>query len=225
MPITIESTRFNCNCPSCVYNERLARHMDRIDPYILSDKPLGSDTLRMLVVYTHAVFEDLLRSILKSRFMRDPTWFNDVGLLVSDKRGNGKFTLSDLAALPQEMTIGDVIEKSVKLYLDKVSFTDVGKIKTWIQRSDLDPSEVEKYASEISAGLERRHRIVHTFDFDDGTGRPTPIDFQDAKKYYLASIKSLTHLIGQIGCDPEEQSAHKKVVEQAVPPKSDRAGG
>ena len=129
------------------------------------------DLLRAAVVFLHATLEDVLRTLLASRWptTADPDALERVGVLVGDE-ARTKVTLADLLR-HRGKTVDDLIRESILAHLERSSFNNVRDVKVALRRCGIDEHVVDGHASRLAAMMARRHRIVHRADVQEVSGR------------------------------------------------------
>jgi hypothetical protein len=128
-----------------------------------------TDLLRGAVVLLHASFEDLLRGLCEWKMpAASPEVLSEVPLLGA--RGKTRFGLSDLSAF-RGKTVDEVINQSVREFLEKSSFNHPGDVKAALQTIGFVPDPVGPSASALAAMMARRHWIAHRADRNPGRER------------------------------------------------------
>jgi hypothetical protein len=100
---------------------------------------LDADVLRAAVVFAHAALEDFIRSICGYFLPRaTAAVLDEIPLTGLNSSGRPeKFFLGRLVA-HRDKTIEDLIEESVQMYLERLSFSSTQDIATAITRCGLD---------------------------------------------------------------------------------------
>ncbi len=135
-------------------------------------RPVGStDILRAAVVLLHATVEEFLRGILEWRLPdQGETTLNSVPLVGSGSERPEKFLLGRLAA-HRTKTVDAVIRESVEASLARSNSNNVAEIVSALSSIGLDKTPCEPHFGELSALMERRHRIVHRADRNPNRGQ------------------------------------------------------
>ena len=135
---------------------------------VLESKTLRGDLGRAVVVFIHATFEDVLRTVARQRL--DAAKLQDLdGIpLVGAGRGE-KFKLGALDA-HRGKTVDQLIHESVEDYLNRQSFGSCGDVEEVLRRIGLDTEPFKPLYADLDQLMKWRHRIVHEADL------PTPKD-------------------------------------------------
>lgn len=130
-----------------------------------------ADLLRAAVVFLHATLEDVLRTLLQTRWATasDPEKFAGVPVALAHREASEKITLKDLVRL-RGKSVDALIEESVEAYLERSNFNNVGDVKRALDRIGLQGALVDPHATSIAAMMSRRHQIVHRADRNDLDG-------------------------------------------------------
>lgn len=125
----------------------------------------SSDLLRAAVVFLHAALEDLLRSLAEEVLPNaNGAILAELNLsLPGDNRS--KFGVDDLAKF-RGSSIDEVIGRSIRESLERSSYNHLGDIRGLLRRIGLGYHDVDRYASDLAAMMNRRHWIVHRVDRD-----------------------------------------------------------
>jgi RiboL-PSP-HEPN len=187
--------------------------LDRIDALMehskalraKGEKELASDILRAAVVLLHATLEDFLRSV-EDRLLPycGEDALKDVPLIGQGK--NAKLHLGNLAA-HRGKSVLDVIQDSVKEYLDKKTYNNIPTIENLLKKLGIDPSAVSSLHPPIGRLITRRHQIVHRGDKQNG--KLKPISPEQVEKW----IKAVADFVGDICAEIPESPGAKGVPE------------
>lgn len=128
-----------------------------------------TDILRGAVVFLHASLEDLLRSILEWKLPSTlkPENLEDVPL---DGEDPGKYTLGQFAK-HRGRTVEEVIERSVRGYLERSNFNNVKQVASALTRSGIATAPLTAHAGDLESMMKRRHWIVHRADRNQAQGQ------------------------------------------------------
>ena len=128
-----------------------------------------TDILRSAVVFLHASLEDLLRSVLEWKLPSTlkAEHLEDVPL---DGEDPGRYTLGQLAK-HRGRTVDDVIERSVRAYLERSNFNNVSQVASALGRSGIAAVPLKVHASDLESMMRRRHWIVHRADRNRAQGQ------------------------------------------------------
>jgi hypothetical protein len=132
-----------------------------------------ADLLRAAVVFLHATLEDVVRSVLETRWPNatDPELFERVSfVLPTDSRRLEKLGVGDLARHLRGKSVDEVVRDAVHGYLKHSSFNNVADIVLALKRAEIGPELLTPFAREIMALMQRRHWIVHRADRNEHSG-------------------------------------------------------
>lgn len=134
--------------------------------------PEQLDLLRATVVLMHSTLEDFLRNILllKLPFVQKDK-LNKIPLLGTSEDGRRtKFELGELIE-HKNLSIEEIINRSIAEYLNKVSFNDTKDIVKNLIDIDIEiTEEMKSYFPLLNEMIKRRHSIVHQADREIITG-------------------------------------------------------
>lgn len=137
-------------------------------------KPTNSlDILRATTVLAHSTLEDYLRNLLLWKLpSENQEKINNIPLMGTSLIGRPtKFSLGELT-LHRGKSIDEVIDASVKEYLNTVSFNDTSDIvKALTSISITITPEMQNLFPTLNEMIKRRHNIVHRADRDVSVGR------------------------------------------------------
>ena len=130
-----------------------------------------ADILRTIVVFLHATFEDVLRTMARQRIAVAKSQVLDKIPLVGTSRSGRaeKFHLGALNA-HRGKTVDQLIHESVENYLDRESFGSCGDVDEVLTQMGLDTAPFKPFYADLDQMMKRRHRIVHEADL------PSPKD-------------------------------------------------
>jgi hypothetical protein len=134
-------------------------------------KPCRADILRTVVVFLHATFEDVLRTMARQRIaVANSQVLDRIPLVETSRSGRAeKFLLGALNA-HRGKTVDQLIHESVENYLDRESFSSCGDVDEVLTQMGLDTAPFKPYYADLDQMMKRRHRIVHEADL------PSPKD-------------------------------------------------
>jgi hypothetical protein len=134
-------------------------------------KPCRADILRTVVVFLHATFEDLLRTMARQRIaVANSQVLDSIPLVGTSRSGRAeKFHLGALNA-HRGKTVDQLIQESVENYLDRESFASCHDVEEVLTQMGLDTAPFKPYYADLDQMMKRRHRIVHEADL------PSPND-------------------------------------------------
>ena len=143
-----------------------------IDP-LRATKPFQSDgaradILRTIVVFLHATFEDILRTMARQCIAAAKSQILDKIPLVGTGRAE-KFHLGALNA-HRGKTVDQLIHESVENYLDRETFGSCSDVDEVLTQMGLDTAPFKPLYADLDQMMKRRHRIVHEADL------PSPKD-------------------------------------------------
>lgn len=129
----------------------------------------STDILRGAVVFLHASLEDLLRSILEWKL---PSTLNHANLDDIPLEGEepGKYTLGQFAK-HRGRTVDEVIDRSVRAYLERSNFNNVKQVASALVRSGIATAPLKTFGSDLESVMKRRHWIVHRADRNQAQGQ------------------------------------------------------
>lgn len=137
-------------------------------------KPTNSlDILRATTVLAHSTLEDYLRNLLLWKLpSENQEKINNIPLLGTSLIGRPtKFSLGELT-LHRGKSINEVINESVKEYLNTVSFNDTSDIVKALNSISITITpEIQNLFPTLNEMIKRRHNIVHRADRDVSIGR------------------------------------------------------
>jgi hypothetical protein len=146
-----------------------------IDP-LRAAKPFQSegaraDILRTVVVFLHATFEDVLRTMARQRIAAAKSQVLDKIPLVGTS-DSGRAEKFHLGALNEHRgkTVDQLIQESVENYLNRESFGSCGDVEEVLNQMGLDTTPFKPLYSDLDRMMKTRHRIVHEADL------PSPKD-------------------------------------------------
>lgn len=189
---------------STTYYERLLENIKRVNEFISLHRKAKdniassrvSDILRAAVVFLHAAEEDYLRGIICWRLIesKNPKAYEKIPLPDYDK---DRFPLGSLVVY-DEMTVRELIKKSVEKHMESVSFGGIDKIIGWLSRVDisLDDSVDRPQIEELA---KRRHKIVHEVDLEESGARVRPLRPEMVEKWKKA-------VLGLVDCVEQQLS-------------------
>ena len=129
-----------------------------------------ADILRAAVVFLHSAMEDYLRGILAERLPEHDTKnLENIGLYQTDGRA-GKFSLGMLKP-HSELTVSELIQKSIDQQMSYTSFNDTNDISGWLARVGISASSPDVDLAQLNTTIKRRHKIVHEMDANQQSGR------------------------------------------------------
>ena len=121
-----------------------------------------TDLLRAAVMLLHGTFENLLRSLAEWKLPTARAESLAEIPLAGTKRG-ARIGLQELAGF-RGRTVDEVIEDSVREYLERSNYNHPGEVKTMLERIGIDPGIVDGYSAELAVMMMRRHWIAHRAD-------------------------------------------------------------
>jgi hypothetical protein len=128
-----------------------------------------TDIFRGAVGFLHASLEDLLRSILEWKLPSTvkPEHLDDVAL---DGEKLRRYTLGDVAR-HRGRTVDDLIDRSVKGYLERSKFNNVDEVAGVLVRSGLATAVLDAHGLDLESMMKRRQWIVHRADRNQARGQ------------------------------------------------------
>ena len=210
------------NTPTDLLEARFLQNMARIDglaklvsainPSRQTEPLLGegvrADLFRTIVVFLHATFEDVLRTMARQRIAGATTQIlNEIPLVGLSKSGNPeKFYLGALDT-HRGKTVDQLIQESVENHLDQKSFGSCRDVDLVLTQMGLDTTPFKPLYSDLDRMMKRRHRIVHDADLPTpGENVPTPWTLKD---YFDLCLWNLNLLIFyaqlRVAADPTDE--------------------
>jgi hypothetical protein len=173
------------NTPNDLLDARFRLNMGRIDGLVklvfsdldplrqteaLQSGGVRADILRAIVVFLHATFEDVLRTMARQRIAAAKEQVLDKIPLVGTSR-SGRAEKFHLGALNEHRgkTVDQLIHESVESYLDRESFGSCGDVDDVLIQMALDTAPFKPLYSDLDRMMKRRHRIVHEADLASPT--------------------------------------------------------
>ena len=146
----------------------MARTESLFDLYksLSNDNNYKDDLLRSSVIFTHATMEDCLRTIASYYLpLSEKEILNKIPLTGSkDPKGQAyKYYLGDLAKF-KELTINEVIKKSVQDYISRQTYNNTKDIVSLLNEIGLKKETFQDHYPLIDEMCARRHQIVHNAD-------------------------------------------------------------
>ena len=134
-------------------------------------KTKDTDLLRGAVVFLHATFEDLARTVLELTWGSEPA--SMANALRFPQPGGGSKEKETVAGLVRhrKKTVQTVLQESFEYYLDRASFNNKGEVKSMLDRCGLDSTEFGPILDHLHALAQRRHSIVHRADRNPQGGK------------------------------------------------------
>jgi len=169
--------------------QNLIEIYEQITPSRKGRKPVKSlDMLRVTIVLLHATLEDYLRSIMKIKLPEmEGKSLSGIPLYIrNDSFGtNPKFTLEELCK-HKELSVEELIEKSVNQYLDRQSFNNVKEISGALERIGVVVTDdMRLHFDSLNTMILRRHSIVHQADREKRSGQ----GYHEAKSVTILKVK------------------------------------
>jgi len=129
-----------------------------------------ADVLRAAVVFLHSAMEDYLRGVLTEYLPElDNRNLENIALFQNDGRPS-KFTLGTLKS-HSNLTVSELIEKSVEEQMKHTSFNDTSDIAGWLSRISISTNSNDVDLAQLNVTIKRRHKIVHEVDANQQSGR------------------------------------------------------
>src|ERR1017187_6771615 len=211
------------NVPNDLLEARFRLNMDRINglvKLVFSDieplkrtEPLQTggaraDILRMIVVFLHATFEDVLRTMARKRLAAASSQVLNLIPLVGTSR-SGRAEKFHLGALNEHRgkTVDQLIQESVESHLDGEHFGSCGDVNDVLAQMGLDPAPFKPLFSDLAQLMKRRHRIVHNADLPDPEDSAAPPwSFSDDFQLCLWNLVVLIFYAQlRVAADPEDE--------------------
>ena len=175
--------------------ERFDRNIQRVDNLCeifevvkeTSNRPTvkEADVLRAAVVFLHSAMEDYLRGVLTEYLPEcDNRNLENIALYQNDGRP-GKFSLGTLKS-HSELTVSELIKKSVEEQMKHTSFNDTTDIAGWMSRIGISTSSTNVDLAQLNTTITRRHKIVHEVDANQQSGR----GYHNAAAINLRTVKA-----------------------------------
>lgn len=160
-----------------------------------------ADILRAAVVFLHSSFEDYFRGVLSQwlPIKGDEKALDKISLLNSENRAE-KFPLGTLKAF-EDMTVAELISKSIQQHMQRVSFNNMTDICTWGKKIGLDFDEFSEKEL-VNNMIGRRHKIVHEADANQSSGKgnhqAASINITTVRAWESATINLVSVIDAQI---------------------------
>ena len=137
----------------------------------IESEEVRADLFRTVVVFLHATFEDVLRTVARRRLGdAAPKVLENIPLVGTTKLGRAeKFHLGSLAA-HRGKTVDHLIRESVEDYLSRESFGSCADVERILRHMGLVTEPFKCLYADLDRMMKRRHRIVHEADL------PSPED-------------------------------------------------
>ena len=144
-----------------------------------------ADVLRAAVVFLHSAMEDYLRGVLTEYLPgHDTRNLENIALYQNEGRAS-KFSLGTLKP-HGELTVAELIRKSVEEQMRHTSFNDTNDISGWLSRIGISTNGSEVDLAQLNLTIKRRHKIVHEVDANQYSGRGN----HNAASINLQTVKS-----------------------------------
>lgn len=142
--------------------------MRTTDPF--QSEGTRADILRAIVVFLHATFEDVLRSMARQRIAASQSLvLDDIPLVGTSRSGRAeKFLLGELDG-HRGKTVDQLIQESVENYFDRKSFSSIREVHQILTQMGLDTVPFKPLFADLDQMMKRRHRIVHEADLPSPT--------------------------------------------------------
>ncbi|OHR75075.1 HEPN domain-containing protein [Neisseria subflava] len=172
---------------------------------------LHTDILRSSVVFLHASLEEVMRGLAIIIWpTKDAKFINDRVPLWSEKKKDrsDKFYLGELLNFEPDTTIREIIQDSVKQYIDsKFTINNVGQLKKEITDLEIFVNISDSEAQILEGFFQRRHSIVHHADKNNNIGgsgnhSTKTIKPKDVEKY----ITEVDKVIQALFCEMQKQA-------------------
>lgn len=124
------------------------------------------DVLRAAVVFLHATFEDMLRTLGRHRLGRaDDAALEAIQNALGSRNQPYRFTLRELAN-HRGKSIDAFVDDTIGIYLSTKSFSSTSEVSAFLPMIGLDVRDFADLYPYLSELMTRRHEIVHTADLD-----------------------------------------------------------
>ena len=178
-----------------VHFDRFDRNIQRVDNLCsifeivksTSNRPTvkEADVLRAAIVFLHSALEDYLRGILTELLpVHDTKNLDNIALYQTEGRA-AKFSLGALKAY-EDLTVSDLIKKSIEEQMHQTSFNDTNDIAGWLNRIGISIDDLSVDLAKLNTTIKRRHKIVHEVDANQNSGRGN----HNAASINLLTVKS-----------------------------------
>ncbi len=189
--------------------------LDRVAQFAytqVNDVELRDELYRAVVVFTHAVLEDIVREAVRRRWRDWP----DAALEKLSFPGERSNKASPRELKPfASLTVEQLIEKLAHEWLDKRSLSSTNDLCSLLQLIDIDIEEKLRPASQsklLSAAtlsglqrfFERRHNIVHNGDYDRISKSRNPLDIDSVSGWTLAALCVISEIL-EAECETHPQ--------------------
>lgn len=128
---------------------------------------LLKDVLRSSVVFTHAAIDNLIRSLYRA-YLKACT----PGQLDEETKINkfDKISYEDLA-LCKGKSVDQFLEERIEAFLLQKSFNSSDEVFRFLKKFSIEPQISSTRKSQITAMIQRRHKIVHRHDENPKKGQ------------------------------------------------------
>jgi len=151
----------------------------------------SADICRAVVVFMHATFEDMLRTVARERIPQHATYSHLKDIPLASTTRPEKFHLGDLGKF-RDKTVVEVVQQSVGEYLDRESFNSCRMVDDLLGQMGLNSEPFKSLYADLDAMMKRRHRIVHEVDLvspgDTETVKWTIVDHVQLMLWNLAVL-------------------------------------
>ncbi len=144
-----------------------------------------ADVLRAAVVFLHSAMEDYLRGVL-TEYLPERDTKNLEGIALYQNEGRAaKFSLGTLKP-HSELTVSELIKKSIEEQMNHTSFNDTTDIFGWMSRIGITTNSTDVDLAQLNTTIKRRHKIVHEVDANQQSGR----GYHNAASINLQTVKA-----------------------------------
>lgn len=128
---------------------------------------LLKDVLRSSVVFTHAAIDNLIRSLYRAHLKACTP-----GQLEEETKANkfDKISHEDLASCKGK-TVDQFLEERIEAFLIQKSFNSSDEVFRFLKKFSIEPQISNTQKSQITAMIQRRHKIVHRHDENPKKGQ------------------------------------------------------
>ena len=171
-------------------------HRDEVSPLFSKQDARAADVLRAAVVLLHGSQEDYIRGTISDLLLAkaDPKELETISLLNKTKKSPQKFTMADLVQ-HKDMTVADLIQKSMEDQLCLVSFNKYSEVCAWLDTIGVS-LEAFKRQELIENLIKRRHAIVHEVDKNGVSGKTTSISAGTVRSWREA-VETMLGIVDQ----------------------------
>lgn len=155
-----------------------------------------SDVLRAAVVFTYALLEGFLRSIvLHLAEYASPDWLKEIPL--EGEKKDKSLKLGHLA-LHRGKTVNELIENSLSSYIlsGSLNFSNTNTISKFLNEFGIENTPViKKLLPKIGEMIDRRHNIAHNADKQENSDQLTAISDNEVESWIDSTVTFMSQVL------------------------------